>query len=123
MDLFEYGKKLLEQREDGIGSGGKVNMVAIVTKRKKIISVGYNSYTKTHTMQARCAFHSGDDKNKIYLHAEIAAIITAKNKRQQPDSITVVRLLKNGKTGMAAPCKTCAKAIKDAGIKYVSHTI
>lgn len=88
--------------------------------KDRVISVGYNSYTKTHPKQAKIAAKVGLDV-KQHLHAEIAAII--KSKRRDIHKIKIERYDSQGNPKMAAPCPVCQMAIKMAGIKFVEHTV
>lgn len=92
----------------------------IYDKRGRIISVGKNSYVKTHPLQAKHAQQVGM-KEKVYLHAEIAAIARCKD-LNKAHKIFVVRTGKTGATLLAKPCPVCMSAIKAANIKYVEHT-
>ena len=49
-------------------------------KRGKIISVGYNSYKKSHPIQSHFA-RLACLPEKVYLHAEIAALLKARDKK------------------------------------------
>ena len=52
----------------------RFNIVATVyDKRGRKLTEGTNSYTKTHTLQAKFAVQVGLD-DKVFLHAEIAEI-------------------------------------------------
>ena len=54
---------------------GKHKVTATVyDKQGNVLSVGYNSYIKTHPLQAKLAYRCGQPE-KVYLHAEIAAQI------------------------------------------------
>ena len=88
--------------------------------RDRVISVGYNSYTKTHPKQAKMAAMVGLD-DKQYLHAEVAAII--KSKGRDIHKIKIERYDSRGNPKLAAPCPVCQLAIKMAGIKFIEHTI
>lgn len=92
----------------------------IYDKRGRVLSIGYNSYTKSHPKQAKLAAKVGKP-NSIYLHAEIAALIKLKG-TTVPFSILVVRFNKQGMPAMAAPCLICQKALKLAGITNILHT-
>jgi len=97
----------------------KQRVVAILTnKRGQIISIGINSYHKTHTKQAHYAKKSGNS-DKIFLHAEISALVKCKEK---PYSIHVVRTNAEGKECLAKPCELCSLALKEAGIKKIYYT-
>lgn len=98
----------------------KHSITAIAYDRKgKIISYGHNSYVKTHPLQASLAPTVGLH-HKIYLHAEIDAIIRAKG--EHIHTLKIFRLGKSGKYLNAAPCPICSHAIKLYGIKHVEHT-
>jgi tRNA(Arg) A34 adenosine deaminase TadA len=87
-------------------------------KRGKLLSVGRNSYTKTHPLQAYYADRTGRP-GAVYLHAEIAALVKA----QRPvHRLVVVRYGANGEPLLAAPCPSCAMAIRDFKVKHVEHT-
>lgn len=93
----------------------------IYDKRGNILSIGKNSYTKTHTLQAKYAKQVGL-ADKIFLHAEIDAIIRCRN-IDKAYRILVVRKLKSGKDANAKPCKICAEAIKNlTNIEVIEHT-
>lgn len=57
---------------------------------------------------------------KIYLHAEIAALVKC---RGIPYKIVIERFGSNGEPRNASPCPICSLAIKEAGIKIIEHTI
>ena len=87
-------------------------------KRGKLLSVGRNSYTKTHPLQAQLGRRAGKP-NAIYLHAELAALLKA---REQVRKLVVLRYDKEGKPVLAKPCPACQLAIKQFGVKHVEHT-
>lgn len=89
-------------------------------KKGNLLSMATNSYTKTHPIQAYFASRVGHDA-KIYLHAEIAAIIKAGDKPIY--KIVISRFSpRTHKALNAKPCPVCAEAIKAYGIKFVSYT-
>ncbi len=89
-------------------------------KRGRILSIGRNSYIKTHPLQARLAKEVGQG-NRIFLHAEMAAILKVKD-WSKIHKMTVVRLNNKGIPMNATPCEICQKAIQLANIRYVEHT-
>lgn len=89
-------------------------------KRGRILSIGKNSYVKTHPMQAKLAKQCGKPGN-IYLHAEVHAILQVRDWARIA-RMTVVRLNGQGEPMNAKPCPICQQMIKLAGIKYVEHT-
>jgi len=99
----------------------KHRVVAIVTNGKnKVLSVGYNSYTKTHPKQKElallCNIH-----HKAYLHAEISALVKLKDSGAK--NIYVVRLWKDETFALAKPCRICELAIKEAGLEKIFYTV
>lgn len=95
----------------------------IYNKRGQIISIGKNSYKKTHPLQAFYAKKVGLPE-KQYCHAEVVAILKCKSlrKRHLAHTIKVTRFTKAGEEAMAKPCPICQIAIKDFGIKKIIYT-
>ena len=99
----------------------KHELTAIIyDKRGKILSVGKNSYVKTHPKMAEFAAKMGEPY-KQFIHAEIDAIIRCKD-LTKAYKISVFRIMKDGSYGMAKPCNICSHAIKESGIKVIEHT-
>lgn len=92
----------------------------IYDKRGKVLSVGQNSYIKTHPLQAKHA-HATGNPEKQFLHAEIHAITKCRN-LGRAYKIFVSRYNKQGEPVLAAPCPVCMSAIRASGIKHVIHT-
>lgn len=102
-------------------SSNKHNIKAtIFDKRGRILAVGYNSYEKTSPVQALYGKRVNQPA-RIYLHAEIAALV--KVKYGTPYKIKIERYDQSGEPKMAAPCPICSLAIKEAGIKFIEHTV
>jgi tRNA(Arg) A34 adenosine deaminase TadA len=96
------------------------NVTAIIyDKRGKVLSIGKNSYHKTHPLQH---FHSHKVglPQKQFLHAEVHAI--ARKTLDKAHKIVVIRFDKSGNAKTAKPCPVCQSAIESAGIKFVEHT-
>lgn len=92
----------------------------IYDKRGRVISVGQNSYVKTHPLQAKHAAEVGMP-DKQYLHAEVHAIVRCKD-LTKAHKIFVSRWDKKGRPALAKPCPVCMSAIEAAGIQIVEHT-
>lgn len=92
----------------------------IYDKRGRVLSVGQNSYIKTHPLQAAHAKKVGED-HKIFLHAEIAAIIRCRD-IGRAHRMLVTRFGQQGQPLLAKPCAVCRSAIAVAGIQQVDHT-
>ena len=92
----------------------------IYDKRGRILSIGKNSYVKTHPRQAHHAKRVGREKG-IFLHAEIDAI----NKCKDISRAYRMRIFRYGKDGtplLTSPCVICWDGIKATPIKIVEHT-
>lgn len=99
----------------------KQDITAIIYDKKgRPLSIGKNSYVKTHTYQANLANKLGL-QHKIYLHAEIEAILRLK-RTDRPYRIMIARLNASGEEMTAKPCPICAHALALAGIKKIDHT-
>lgn len=81
--------------------------MAVTLRKGRIVSIGFNSYTKTHPEQKRYAALAGQP-NREYLHAELAALLRAP---RDADTLVVVRINKAGEPVNAKPCPVCAIAI------------
>lgn len=99
----------------------KYNITAIISDKKgRVLSVGQNSYVKSHPIQAKYAKRVGRD-DCVFLHAEIAAIIKCKN-LDDAYKIFVSRLSDDGQTKLAKPCDICMSAISATNIKIIQYT-
>lgn len=94
---------------------------AVLLRKNKVIATATNHDCKTHPIQAKWAERVGLSE-KIYLHAEISAMIKA---REEADKIVVVRL--GGHSGnelrQARPCPICEAYIRQTSIiKHVYYS-
>ena len=95
---------------------------AVVVRGRDILSVGVNG-RKSHPLQRYYnAFRFSDERANHLMHAEIDAIVKAKEFLGDDTSIYVYRVLRNGTTAMCRPCVGCLRALKDYGIKRVFYT-
>jgi deoxycytidylate deaminase len=96
------------------------NITAVIYDRRgRVLSIGQNSYIKTHPRQAKFAAMAGQPY-KQYLHAEIAALVKC---RGQPYKIKIERKNNQGHFGLAKPCPVCELAIKESGIKFIEYSV
>ena len=95
-------------------------VATVYDKKGRVLAKEKNSYSKSHPLQAKYTAKVGLS-NKIYLHAEIAAIIRA-NKIGTPHSIFVERYDSFGNPVCAKPCPICSLFILENGIKFVEYT-
>ena len=100
----------------------RYNIRAIIhDKQGHCLSLASNSYTKSHPLQAHFAKLAGQP-NKIYLHAEILALIRSSlNPNNKPYEISISRI-KDNKYYSAKPCPICVLAMEAFGIKIVNYT-
>lgn len=109
--MIEYAAELSKLGEH------KHKVGCVVTDRRgRVLSTGY-CQMKTHPIQAKYARRCNDDE-RVYLHAEIAALVKC---RAKPYAIFVVRMNRYGFAN-ARPCPICTEAIREAGIKMVHYT-
>lgn len=99
----------------------KQEITAVIYDRKgRVLSIGKNSYVKTHTLQAKHAEKVGLP-DKQYLHAEIHAITKCKD-LSKAHKILVTRYGKAGQPLLAKPCPVCQSALDAVGISLVEYT-
>lgn len=91
--------------------------VISATFNNNIIAIGTNSYIKTHPYQSFLAEKVGR-KHKIYLHAEIDALLKTK---QEAFGIITLRFNTKGELRNSKPCPICELAIKKSGIKKIIY--
>lgn len=89
-------------------------------KRGNVIGCGTNSYQKSHPLMKHFAGVAGESDDKIYLHAELAAILAAGKKT--PHRIFVQRYFNDGSPADAAPCPTCRAMLDAFGVKLIQYT-
>ena len=89
---------------------------AVIFKGDKVISFGTNS-SKSHPIVKEYS----RDENKIYIHAEIHAILKAKDEVKDAD-LLVIRLNKNDELCMAKPCDVCKQLIIDSNIRNIVYS-
>jgi tRNA(Arg) A34 adenosine deaminase TadA len=98
----------------------RVVIVAFCYDAKGILlGTASNSYTKTHPIQAYFAEKVGHP-HKIYLHAEIAAILRCKDK--QIYTIKIYRYGQDGQLALANPCPICREGIKAYKIPHLFYS-
>lgn len=102
-------------------SGSTQDITAIIyDKRGRVLSIGKNSYVKTHPLQARHAHRAGL-ADKLFIHAEVSAIVRCRD-LSKAYKILVTRVGRNGDLLLAKPCPICQSAIRETGIKIIEHS-
>ena len=99
----------------------KHELTAIIyDKRGRVLSIGKNSYVKTHPLQKKHAHRAGLP-DKEFLNAEVSAIIKCKD-LDRAHRISIFRFNLDGSPALAKPCYVCMSAIEAAGIRNITHT-
>tara|TARA_X000000950_G_scaffold283458_1_gene384329 strand:+ start:2671 stop:3063 length:393 start_codon:yes stop_codon:yes gene_type:complete len=102
-------------------SPSKKKVGAVLLKKNRVIATAVNLETKTHPIQALWAEKVGRPE-KIFLHAELSALIKAKEKA---DKIIVARLggLNYTELRMSKPCPVCSAYLHDCGVEHIYYSI
>lgn len=96
----------------------KQNITALAyDKRGRLLSLGRCSYTKTHPIQASYANKSVNN-NRIFLHAEIDALIKAD---KQVYKMVIIRKGRSGQLLASKPCDMCLRALVDYGVEVLEY--
>jgi len=100
-----------------IGDGPNKHFSFIVRKRE-IISIGWNSYVKTHPEAIKWGFPFR------YRHSELHAIIKFPDKIGEIRKCQLynVRVNRLGEVGMSRPCRYCLPMVLDFGFKKIHYT-
>lgn len=101
--------------------GGNMQYIKaiIYDKRGRILSIGENSYIKTHPLQYSLANKVGQP-HRIYLHAEVDAIIKCRN-MDRAYKMVVMRFNKLNQPVNATPCPICQHLLNQTNLR-VEHT-
>jgi deoxycytidylate deaminase len=101
----------------------KQKVIAFVLDDKgRILTEGWNSYTKTHPIQKKAA-QVFDENEKCYMHAEIHAL--SRLRRSQTDkkhSMVIIRLGTDENMLPGKPCRICNRLIQNYGINTIIHS-
>lgn len=88
-------------------------------KQGRLLSQAVNDYKKSHPLMKYFAEKVGLDE-KIYLHAEIRALIRCGDNK--PYRLVVERYDNQGNPAIAKPCIVCAEAIRAYGVSVLEYT-
>lgn len=121
-----YYLDLMKKAAEEVSPVSHQKIHACIVIKNRIISFGMNKY-KTHPLQKKFG-----GENKIYLHAEISAIINALKCCDVSDlersTLYVARVKRPSAksrawvSGLAKPCEGCAKCIAAFNIKKVVYS-
>jgi len=113
MKLNKFVKIAIEESKK---STHQQRCAAVIFKRNKIISKGFNTSQKS-TKHLKKKFQKWPGT----IHAEVDAIIKAKTDLKRC-SILVVRINKNEQLRLAKPCKYCQMYLEYIGIRKIFYT-
>lgn len=85
---------------------GRVRIGAVVARRGRVISVGFNQ-AKTHPLTIQF-----DYKPNVGIHAELDAVLGIEKEKLRGSTLYVVRIKMDGSWGLARPCKGCQGLIQ-----------
>ena len=91
---------------------------AVLLNKNRVVTTATNLERKSHPLQAKFAERVGL-KEKIFLHAEIAALVKC---REECDTIIVARVNSQNKLRNSRPCPICSLALKQAGVSKVHYS-
>lgn len=99
----------------------KQDITAILyDKRGRVLSIGQNSYVRTHPLQGYHANKVGLP-HKTFIRAELDAVLKCKD-LSKAYKIEVYRFNNEGKPLLAKPCVVCESLLKSTPIKIIEHT-
>lgn len=113
--------KAASDHSDGLGGGRKLGAALFAGSR--LVSIGFNSYSKSKPTNVF------NEHGKTYcksIHAEQSALLKYKrhytnNNGSSKLTLYVVRYTSNGFKGCSKPCSMCQKFMKDFGIDEVVY--
>lgn len=94
-------------------------VVAFGTVGKRIVAVGINSFCDSSRRQRDLARRTRNPE-RVYDHAEVRLL--ARLGSRHCTSVWVLRLLRDGRSGLAKPCEVCQLALRQQGIKHVWYS-
>lgn len=100
-------------------SVSKFRVGAVVARRHRVISTGFNDMGKSHPIVQE---HAGHNDFVCGMHAEIHACLGVSAKDLYKSDLYVARILRNGEKALAKPCEICHSYLTSVGIRRVWYT-
>ena len=97
-------------------STSEIQMGAVLTQGRKVISSGFNKMNQTHPRYRRI-------RSLKNIHAELACILGIHKNDLKGCEVYVARVRKSGASALAAPCEACITLLREVGCKKVVFTI
>ena len=118
LSLFRIAKNVAEL------SDHRHKIGAVLYHKHTIIGSGHNSNTKTDIIQAKLDKKKYGCESSGKLHAESALLIPFLKRHidLSGSELFIYRERKDHSLGMARPCSSCMKLIKQAGIKKIHYS-
>ena len=88
-------------------------------RKRRVIAHGENDYKKSHPIMFNIGVKVGQPK-KIFLHAEVSALL--KGKTKLPHSIVIQRYDLAGNMALSRPCSVCMEALRMYGVIKIKYT-
>lgn len=102
------------------------NVYAFLYDKNKLLSIGINDMTGEHAKVIKLAkrFKVGHFQKFPNLHAEIDAISKILGKRHLTgrEKLVIIRLRRDGSTGLAKPCQDCQQILEALNFKDVWYS-
>jgi deoxycytidylate deaminase len=96
----------------------KFRVGSAILKGRRVISTGTNKGYTSPYIRLNIDRYSMVDKN----HAEISAILNARDRDLTGATIYIARCLKDDGTALSRPCDLCMEMIIEAGIRKIVYT-
>lgn len=105
---FELAAKI------ALKSKSKFRLGAVLARRTKVISVGWNNMEKTHTLMEK--YRRYRVSYTVGLHSEVHACLDVSRDEIIGSEIYVVRIRKDSSFGIAKPCQICTRVLHHMGV-------
>ena len=106
-------------RNTAFKSPSRFRLGAVLVRKRKPISTGFNIMNRTHTLMDRY-----NVSNKpIGIHAEIHACLGIPFSDLAGTEIYIYRVLKNGNQALSKPCLTCQRFLRTVGIVRAFYSL
>jgi deoxycytidylate deaminase len=92
---------------------------AVLARRNRVISTGFNDMRKSHPLQQKYA--RGIDFT-MGLHAEVDSCLGVSRNELEGAELYVARILKDGTTALSKPCEVCYRFLVNVGIKKIHYS-
>jgi len=99
----------------------KYNVTAIIRNKKGyVLSIGKNSYKKSHPIMMKISKNKTLPKVQTFIHAEVDAIIKCRNIKDAY-SIEIYNYTEKGNAAISKPCPLCMSLIEQTPILVIKY--